>query len=147
MCAALAITSSFGRLATLATVSILAVYLLCCIAAWILRRRDVRAEGAVPFTVPGGPIVPVLAVAVIVWLLSSATLREFAIVGAVARWRRAALRGLTRAARNAHRDRMTDKLLDLPRRVPHPREHDVPRVELARRDAARRPGAAGGVRR
>ena len=83
VCAALAITSSFGRLATLATVSILTVYLLCCIAAWILRRRDVRADGAVPFTMPGGPIVPVLAVAVILWLLSSATLREFAIVGAV----------------------------------------------------------------
>jgi basic amino acid/polyamine antiporter, APA family len=83
VCAVLAITSSFGKLATLATVSILAVYLLCCIAAWILRRRDVRAEGALPFQTPGGPVVPILAVVVILWLLSSATLREFAIVGAV----------------------------------------------------------------
>ena len=83
VCAALAITSSFGRLAVLATVSTLGLYLMCCIAAWILRRRDVRVEGAVPFTVPGGGLVPVLAVAVIVWLLSSATMREFLIVGMV----------------------------------------------------------------
>ena len=98
VCGLLAITSSFGRLATLATVSILAVYLLCCIAAWILRRRDVRAEGAVPFKMPGGPVVPVLAVAVILWLLSSATLREFAVVGAVV-----AVAGLTYAVSHARR--------------------------------------------
>jgi amino acid transporter len=83
VCGALAITSSFGRLAVLATVSTLTLYLLCCVAAWMLRRRDVRVEGAQPFRVPGGPIVPVLAMSVIVWLLSSATLREFVIVGAV----------------------------------------------------------------
>lgn len=83
VCAVLAITSSFGRLAVLATVSTLVLYLVCCIAAWILRRRDVRVEGATPFRVPGGVIVPVLAVAVIVWLLSSATPREFLVVGAV----------------------------------------------------------------
>ncbi len=83
VCAVLAITSSFGRLAVLATVSTLVLYLVCCIAAWILRRRDVRAEGATPFRVPGGALVPILAVAVIVWLLSSATGREFLVVGAV----------------------------------------------------------------
>ena len=83
ICALLAITSSFGGLAVLATVSTLILYLLCCIAAWVLRRRDVRVEGATPFRVPGGPVIPVLAVAVILWLLAGATLREFAIVGAV----------------------------------------------------------------
>lgn len=83
VCALLAITSSFAGLAVLATVSTLALYLVCCIAAWILRRRDVRAEHGIPFRIPGGAIVPVLAVAVIVWLLSSATAREFLVVGAV----------------------------------------------------------------
>lgn len=83
VCATLALTSSFARLAVLATVSTLALYLVCCIAAWILRQRDVRVEGAVPFKVPGGAIVPVLAVGVIVWLLSSATMREFLVVSAV----------------------------------------------------------------
>ena len=83
VCGVVAITSSFGRLAVLATVSTLILYLLCCVAAWILRRRDVRVEGASPFTAPGGPIVPVLAVAAIAWLLSSATVREFVLVAAV----------------------------------------------------------------
>src|SRR5687767_5200739 len=83
VCALLAITSSFAGLAVLATVSTLALYLVCCIAAWILRRRDVRAEEGIPFRTPGGAIVPVLAVAVIAWLLSSATPREFLVVGAV----------------------------------------------------------------
>ena len=83
VCALLAITSSFAGLAVLATVSTLALYLVCCIAAWVLRRRDVRAEDGIPFRIPGGAIVPVFAVAVIVWLLSSATAREFLVVGAV----------------------------------------------------------------
>jgi amino acid transporter len=83
VCALIAITSSFARLAVLATVSTLALYLVCCIAAWILRRRNVRVEGAVPFEVPGGALVPILAVVVIVWLLSSATMREFLVVSAV----------------------------------------------------------------
>lgn len=75
----LAITGGFTGLAILANVSVLILYLLCCIAAWELRRRDVRA-GGIPFRVPGGPVVPVLAIAVIVWLLTSATAREFGTV-------------------------------------------------------------------
>jgi APA family basic amino acid/polyamine antiporter len=79
----LAITSSFGALAVLAVVSTLVLYMLCCIAAGVLRHRDVRADGAEPFRLAGGPIIPVLAVLVILWLLSSATRREFLIVAGV----------------------------------------------------------------
>lgn len=80
--AALAISSSFAPLAILANVSVLILYLLCCIAAFELRRRDVRAGGA-PFRVPGGAAVPVAAVLVIAWILAHATAHEFAVVGAV----------------------------------------------------------------
>jgi amino acid transporter len=83
ICATLAITGSFGSLAILATVSTLAMYMVCCFAAWILRRRDVRFEGATPFKVPGGALVPALAVLVILWLLSSASIRAFLFVAAV----------------------------------------------------------------
>jgi amino acid transporter len=100
VCAALAITASFGRLAVLATVSTLVLYLLCCVAAWVLRRRDVRVEGATPFRAPGGPVIPVLAVLVILWLLSSARPREYLIVGAVA-----AAAALLYFASGAHRAR------------------------------------------
>ncbi|HEX3158672.1 MAG TPA: amino acid permease [Gemmatimonadaceae bacterium] len=79
----LAVQGSFARLAILANVSTLLLYLLCCVAAWELRRRDVRTGGGVPFRVPGGAVVPVLACLVILWLLSNATLAEFGLVAAV----------------------------------------------------------------
>ncbi len=78
----LSATSGFERLARLATVSVLLLYLFCCIAAWVLRRKDVREAGP-PFELPGGALVPLLACAVIAWLLSSATLAEMMIVATV----------------------------------------------------------------
>jgi hypothetical protein len=80
--ALLAISSSFTQLAILANVSALSLYMLCVIAAFELQRRDVRTEGA-PFVLPGGPTIPALAVVVIVWMLSHASVREFAIEAAV----------------------------------------------------------------
>jgi amino acid transporter len=76
--AALAISLSFGQLAVLANVAALSLYLLCVAGSWELRRRDLRMGGT-PFVAPGGPIVPLLAAAVILWLLSQATRREFAV--------------------------------------------------------------------
>jgi APA family basic amino acid/polyamine antiporter len=75
---ALAISSSFTRLAILANVAALTLYLMCVAASYELQRRDVRAGGT-PFAVPGGPLIPIAAAAVIIWLLTSATRREFAV--------------------------------------------------------------------
>jgi len=80
--ASVAVSSSFTQLAVLANVAALTLYLTCVGAAYDLQRRDVRAGGA-PFVLPGGPAVPLLAAAVIVWLLSNATRREFAVEGLV----------------------------------------------------------------
>jgi APA family basic amino acid/polyamine antiporter len=77
--AALAISSSFTQLAVLANVAALTMYLMCVAASYELQRRDVRADGGIPFAVPGGPAVPILAAGVIVWLLSNATRREFGV--------------------------------------------------------------------
>ena len=74
----LAVSSSFTQLAILANVAALTLYLMCVVASYELQRRNVRAEGT-PFAVPGGPLIPVLAAGVIVWLLSNATRREFLI--------------------------------------------------------------------
>ena len=68
--------------AVLSAVGILLVDLACCLAVLELRRRDVRAEGA-PFRIAGGPIVPILACAVVVWLLTSARVVEFLAVSGV----------------------------------------------------------------
>jgi amino acid transporter len=76
---ALAISSSFTQLAVLANVAALTMYLMCVAASYELQRRDVRADGGIPFAVPGGPAVPILAAGVILWLLSNATRREFGV--------------------------------------------------------------------
>ena len=65
---ALSLLGSFEKLAVAANVTVLLVYAGCCLAAAELRRRDVRS-GGIPFRVPGGAIVPWLALAVIAWLL------------------------------------------------------------------------------
>jgi basic amino acid/polyamine antiporter, APA family len=75
---ALAISSSFTQLAVLANVAALTLYLMCVAASFELQRRDVRA-GGIPFAVPFGPSIPIAAALVIVWLLSNATRREFAV--------------------------------------------------------------------
>jgi amino acid transporter len=76
--ATVAINGTFAQLAVVANVAFLTLYLLCALAAYELQRRDVRATGT-PFVTPGGAVVPALASAVIVWLLSQATAREFAV--------------------------------------------------------------------
>jgi len=77
---ALAITGSFRALALLSVVATLFLYLACALATLELRRRDVRAEGT-PLRLPLGPVIPVLAVLVVVWLLASASAAEFRAVG------------------------------------------------------------------
>jgi amino acid transporter len=76
--ATLAISSSFTQLAILANVAALSLYLMCVAASFELQRREVRAGGT-PFAVPGGPVIPILAALAIIWLLSQATWKEFAI--------------------------------------------------------------------
>jgi amino acid transporter len=80
--AVIAVSSSFTQLAVLANVAALTLYLMCVAGSYELQRRDVRAGGT-PFAVPAGPLIPLLAAAVIVWMLSHATRREFAIEGLV----------------------------------------------------------------
>ncbi len=68
---ALAISGTFEKLAILANVSALALYLGCALAAWRLRSLD-------PATTPGvTAAVPWLACAVIVWLLTGLTRDEW----------------------------------------------------------------------
>jgi amino acid transporter len=81
--AVLALFAKFEVLAVAANATGLVVYAVCCLAAGELRRRDVRA-GGVPFEVPGGAIVPWLAVAVIGWLLWGLKREEWIAAGLVA---------------------------------------------------------------
>ena len=53
---------------------------LACLAAIALMRRNVRTEDA-PFVVPGGLLVALAAIAAVLFIMSSATTREFAATG------------------------------------------------------------------
>lgn len=80
---ALAVTGTFARLAVVASGSILLLYMGVCLAVLKLRRRDgPPPPGA--FSVPGGAIVPLLACAFVIWLLSGLTLQEAAALAALA---------------------------------------------------------------
>ena len=74
---ALALSGSFSKLALASAVSRLLVYAGTAAAVLALRR-----EGRAPFTIPGGPVVPVAALAVCVALVAGATREQFVIGGA-----------------------------------------------------------------
>jgi L-asparagine transporter-like permease len=78
-----ATTTTFAGLVVLVSLLTLLVYLVCCLATIKLQRMDVRAEGATPFSLPGGPVIPIAASAIIVWLISSSTTKEFLSLGAM----------------------------------------------------------------
>ncbi len=75
----LAIFNSFEQLAVLSNLAALLLYAGCAAATLILRRRGIRQEGAVPFSVPGGPAIPVITVMLISWLLTSITPAEWSV--------------------------------------------------------------------
>jgi amino acid transporter len=77
---ALSFSSTFQRLAILSNMAVLLLYILCCLAALELNRRDVRSDGA-PFKFPGANLIPVAGIIFIVWVLAHGTKDEFMITG------------------------------------------------------------------
>jgi APA family basic amino acid/polyamine antiporter len=78
---ALSFSSTFQRLAVLSNMAVLLLYILCCLAALELNRRDVRSDG-LPFKFRGQTIVPLAGIILIIWVLAHATREEFAITAA-----------------------------------------------------------------
>ena len=66
----LAITGTFEKLVIIANGSILLVYAACCFAVVQLRRRAIQQTDT-PFRAPLGGVVPVLAILVIAWMMTS----------------------------------------------------------------------------
>jgi APA family basic amino acid/polyamine antiporter len=79
---AFALTGTFRALAVLSVMPTLLVFLGCCAATIILRRRDVRSDGP-PFRIPGGWVVPAATAVFVLWLLSSAGRNEVLVVAAI----------------------------------------------------------------
>ncbi|HEY8165747.1 MAG TPA: APC family permease [Gemmatimonadaceae bacterium] len=82
-CAFFAITGTFETLAPVSVLATLFVYFVCVLATIQLRRRDIRSDGSLPFRAPGGPVVPILAALVVIWLMTTATRQEFYAAGAM----------------------------------------------------------------
>ncbi|HWC73482.1 MAG TPA: hypothetical protein VG454_06055, partial [Gemmatimonadales bacterium] len=76
-------TGTYVKLAILANVAILLVYLATCAAVWRLRQLDAGAAEK-PFVMPFGRVVPLLAGALIVALLRRATGQAWLLTGGVA---------------------------------------------------------------
>lgn len=76
----LSFSSTFQKLAILSNMAVLLLYILCCLAALELNRRDLRSDGP-PFRFPGQSAIPIVAVTLIVWVLAHAKADEFLITG------------------------------------------------------------------
>src|SRR6266516_1105998 len=79
---AIAITGTYVKLAIMANVAILLVYLACCLAIVRLRQLDAGAADK-PFVMPGGRVVPWVAAGLIVALLARATMEAVLLTGGV----------------------------------------------------------------
>ena len=75
VCALLALPGTFRQLGTLASSGTLLVYLVCCLGVLRLRAKNIVSEEA-PFRVPFGPVIPLAACAIILWMLSTLTWLE-----------------------------------------------------------------------
>ncbi|MET1023033.1 MAG: APC family permease [Pseudoxanthomonas sp.] len=76
----LALGGSFDALALVSGGSNCLVYLLVSIAAWQAQRLDLRERGA-PFVLWGGPLIPLLAVAAMVAIVTTLTSKEWHAIG------------------------------------------------------------------
>jgi len=65
-----ALSGSFVQLAAISMVSRFAQYLPTCLAVLVLRRRTDLPRG---FTIPFGPVIPLAATAICLWLLDKAS--------------------------------------------------------------------------
>jgi len=79
---AIAITGTYVKLAIMANVAILLVYLACCLAILPLRRLGAGAADK-PFVMPAGGVVPWVAAGLIVALLARATAQAWLLTGGV----------------------------------------------------------------
>lgn len=76
----LALFGSFDTLALISGGAICLVYGLVSVAAWRAQRRDLRERGE-PFVLPGGGVIPLLAVVAMVLIVATLTTREWSAIG------------------------------------------------------------------
>jgi len=73
----LALGGTFDKLALISGGAICLVYGLVSIAAWRAQRRDLRERGDQPFVLPAGPLIPAMAVAAMIAIVTTLTGAEW----------------------------------------------------------------------
>jgi len=76
----LAIVADFDTLTKLSSGAILTIYFVCCAATLVLQRRKVGEE-ITTVRLPGGPLIPLAALALVVGLMTTLALREVLVLG------------------------------------------------------------------
>jgi basic amino acid/polyamine antiporter, APA family len=71
----IAASGTFRQIAVFAVAGTLVLYLICCLGVLRLRAKKIATAG-IPFVAPGGPVVPIAAAVLILWLLSTLAMRE-----------------------------------------------------------------------
>jgi APA family basic amino acid/polyamine antiporter len=77
----LSIAGNFDALALISGGAICLVYGLVSLAAWRAQRLDLRERGDRPFVLPGGPLIPVIAVLSMLLIVTTLTGKEWLAIG------------------------------------------------------------------
>jgi len=75
------IAGNFDALGLISGGGICLVYALVSLSAWRAQRLDLRERGDAPFVLPGGPLIPALAVAAMVAIVTTLTGKEWLAIG------------------------------------------------------------------
>ena len=75
VCAVLALSGTFKQLLIISSSGTLILYAICCLGVLRLRAHGIAMEGAA-YQAPGGPFVPLVATAIILWMLSTLSMWE-----------------------------------------------------------------------
>lgn len=75
VCAVLALSGTFKQLLIISSSGTLILYAICCLGVLRLRAQGIAMEGAA-YQAPGGPFVPLVATAIILWMLSTLSMWE-----------------------------------------------------------------------
>jgi L-asparagine transporter-like permease len=78
---ALAIAGNFDALALISGGAICLVYGLVSLSAWRAQSLDLRERGDQPFVLPGGALIPALATAAMVAIVTTLTRKEWLAIG------------------------------------------------------------------
>ena len=77
----LALAGNFDALALISGGAICLVYFMVAMSAWRAQRRDLRERGDHPFVLPGGALVPVLAMLAMLAIVTTLTAKEWIAIG------------------------------------------------------------------